>query len=215
MAPANTNANGTRRRLIDVAERLFAEQGIHATSLREIAAAADQRNTSAVAYHFGTKRGLIDAIYEDRLTVTTARQLELLEAVDAQGRGMELRALTGVLVRPMVERLEDPERPSWFLRFVVNAMYVEGIAPDDLRAHPWTRGLLRLHSRITHCMPELPDRVRENRWDFFIGLLLHTLAQRERVLQAGADPGEPLLLAADLVDAGVAVLTAEVSRSPW
>ncbi|MFZ3567268.1 TetR family transcriptional regulator [Streptomyces sp. BH097] len=213
MAPANPI--GTRRRLIDVAERLFAEQGIHATSLREIAAAADQRNTSAVAYHFGTKRGLIDAIYEDRLTVTTARQLELLEAVDEQGRGMELRALTGVLVRPMVERLEDPEQPSWFLRFVVNAMYVEGIAPTDLRAHPWTRGLLLLHSRITRCMPELPDRVRENRWDFFIGLLLHTLAQRERVRQAGADPGEPHLLAADLVDAGVAVLTAEVSEKPW
>ncbi|MFI5663578.1 TetR/AcrR family transcriptional regulator [Streptomyces sp. NPDC051684] len=208
-------STGTRSRLLDMAERLFAEQGIHATSLREIAAAADQRNTSAVAYHFGTKRGLIDAIYEERLTVTTARQLELLEAIDAQGRGKELRALTGVLVRPMVERLEDPERPSWFLRFVVNAMYVEGIAPTDLRAHPWTRGLLQLYSRITGCMPELPDRVRENRWDFFIGLLLHTLAQRERMLQAGADLGEPRLLAADLVDAGVAVLTAEVSDPQW
>ncbi|WP_306316299.1 MULTISPECIES: TetR/AcrR family transcriptional regulator [unclassified Streptomyces] len=207
----------TRRRLIDVAERLFAEQGIHATSLREIAAAADQRNTSAVAYHFGTKRGLVDAIYEERLTVTTARQLELLEELDARGRGTELRALTQVLVRPMVERLEHPERPSWFLRFVVNAMYVEGIAPTDLRAHPWTRGLLTLHTRISRCMPKLPARVRENRWDFFIGLLLHTLAQRERTLQASGAPdvADQRLLAADLIDAGVAVLTAQVTPVRW
>ncbi|WP_189491292.1 TetR/AcrR family transcriptional regulator [Streptomyces antnestii] len=205
----------TRVRLIEVSERLFAERGINAVSLREIAAAAGQRNTSAVAYHFGTKRALVDAVYEHRLTPTTCRQLRMLESLDAQGRGKDLRSLAEVLVRPMVERLGSPEHPSWFLRFVANALYVEEIAPFDLSAQEWTRGLHLIRTRIEDCLRDLPEEIRADRWDFFIGLLLHTLAQRERLLQArgaGAqDRPSQSLLAADLVDAGLAVLTAEVS----
>ncbi len=44
------------------AEELFARRGIDAVSLNEINKAAGQRNTSALHYHFGNKKGLIDAI---------------------------------------------------------------------------------------------------------------------------------------------------------
>ncbi|MEV1201628.1 helix-turn-helix domain-containing protein, partial [Microbispora rosea] len=41
-------AETTVRRLVDAAERLFAERGIDAVSLREINAAAGQRNSTAL-----------------------------------------------------------------------------------------------------------------------------------------------------------------------
>ncbi len=55
-----------REQMILAAERLIAERGIDAVSLREIGATAGQRNNSAAQYHFGTKEGLVAAIYEYR-----------------------------------------------------------------------------------------------------------------------------------------------------
>ncbi|WP_202125176.1 TetR/AcrR family transcriptional regulator [Actinomadura physcomitrii] len=75
-------AADTRTRLIEVAERLFAERGVNAVSLREIAAAAGQRNTSAVACHFGTKEKLVTAIYRHRLAPTNELQLRRLAELD-------------------------------------------------------------------------------------------------------------------------------------
>ncbi|MBA3447139.1 MAG: CerR family C-terminal domain-containing protein [Pseudaminobacter sp.] len=52
-----SSAEQTRAALIHAALRLFGRQGFHATSTREIAAAA-RANIGSIAYHFGGKEGL-------------------------------------------------------------------------------------------------------------------------------------------------------------
>ncbi|TDD33775.1 TetR/AcrR family transcriptional regulator [Saccharopolyspora elongata] len=206
--------NDTRSRLIEVAERLFAERGVHAVSLREIATAAGQRNTSAVAYHFGTKRALVEAVYEYRMRPASNRLLAHVADLDARGRGHDLRALVEVMIRTTAENLEGERRPGWFLRFVANAMYVEDIAPFDLTANEWSSGQAALHARIAEHLTDLPPRLRQDRWDHFAGLLVHTLANRERRLQkdATADEGaEHRLLIAQLVDSCTALLSTPAS----
>ena len=47
--------------ILTAAERMIAERGVD-VPLREIGAAADQRNNSAVQYHFKTRAGLVEAI---------------------------------------------------------------------------------------------------------------------------------------------------------
>ena len=49
----------TRERLLDEAERLFARSSIPGVTTRQIVEAAQQRNTSAVTYHFGSRGGLL------------------------------------------------------------------------------------------------------------------------------------------------------------
>lgn len=56
------DASGTRARLIAVAEELFATRGVFETTTREIVEAAEQRNVSAVTYHFGSRDGLLETI---------------------------------------------------------------------------------------------------------------------------------------------------------
>ena len=58
------DATETRNRLLREAERLFATRGIYRTTTREILDAAEQRNVSALSYHFGSRAGLVDAVCE-------------------------------------------------------------------------------------------------------------------------------------------------------
>lgn len=57
----------TIERIYTAAEQLFAEKGFTETSLRSITAKADV-NLAAVNYHFGSKEGLIKAIFSRYLT---------------------------------------------------------------------------------------------------------------------------------------------------
>ncbi len=56
MAP---QALATRERILDEAERLFARGGVQGVTTRQITEAAEQRNASAVTYHFGSRQGLL------------------------------------------------------------------------------------------------------------------------------------------------------------
>ncbi|MFZ8914099.1 MAG: TetR/AcrR family transcriptional regulator, partial [Pseudomonadales bacterium] len=55
----------TRRALMQAAERLMATRGLGNVTIRQIVAAAKQKNESALQYHFKSLQGLIDAIHED------------------------------------------------------------------------------------------------------------------------------------------------------
>src|SRR3546814_12227805 len=83
---------GTRERILDTAERLFAEHGIDGVSIARITAEAGQRNASALQYHFGTRTDLIREIFARRMAVVNARRLELLAGLDALPRTAALRS---------------------------------------------------------------------------------------------------------------------------
>jgi len=69
----------TALQLLLTAERLFAEHGFAGVSLRQIATEAGSANNSAVVYHFGSKEGLVGAIFAYRLPQLMQRR-ELLKA---------------------------------------------------------------------------------------------------------------------------------------
>ena len=103
-----TSANrDTKIRILDAAESLFAEHGFAATSLRAITRHANV-NLAAVHYHFGSKEGLVEAVFSRRLGPLNQERLELLDAVEARGGELEdvLRALIGPALR--LSRAEPP-----------------------------------------------------------------------------------------------------------
>jgi AcrR family transcriptional regulator len=207
----------TRLRLIEVAERLYAERGINGVSLREIGAQADQRNTGATRYHFGSKAGLVDAIFEHRMTPINARRMAMLEQFDQEGRGDELRCLTEAFVYPLSEQLGELGRPSWYLRFCIQAAYVEGTAPTDLGRQEWTRGVEIIQTRVALILSHLPREIAHDRWILFAGYLTHTLAEREMLTQDAPRRARVLsnrsIFLASLIDTAVALVSAPVSTA--
>lgn len=106
----------TTERLILVAEQLYADHGLDAVSLRQIAEAAGQKNHAVVQYHFGTKEELLKAIVRYRTADAQDQRRAALDELEANGRQHDVRGLLEAAVVPLV-RSQPPG--SNYLRFVV------------------------------------------------------------------------------------------------
>ncbi|GAA1210028.1 TetR/AcrR family transcriptional regulator [Prauserella alba] len=88
----------TEQRLVAAAERLFAEHGVGAVSLRAVMQAAET-NVAAIHYHFGSKEGLLEAVLRSRLDQVSAERQAVLEGLpDGE---VSARELAQAVVRPV------------------------------------------------------------------------------------------------------------------
>lgn len=103
-APASDEGSGTRERLLDAAETLFAEHGYPSTSLRQITGAADA-NLAAVHYHFGSKLSLFQEVLHRRLgPINEARIERLKQAIaDSPSETPDLDAVLRAMLAPALE----------------------------------------------------------------------------------------------------------------
>ena len=79
-----------RDRLLHVAIRLFAQRGIDAVSLRTISTEAGSRNKSAVHYHFGSKLGIVEAIFEEFTQIIEKADSEILTLLEARAEEKQI-----------------------------------------------------------------------------------------------------------------------------
>ena len=94
------NFPNTKTALLDAAERLFARDGIAESSLRAITTEAGA-NLAAVNYHFGSKEGLVRAVFARRLGPLNGQRLESLERCISDSAGVsDLRCLLLAFVEP-------------------------------------------------------------------------------------------------------------------
>jgi AcrR family transcriptional regulator len=195
----------TRERLILAGERVFAERGVGAASLREIGVAAGQRNTAAAQYHFGTKEALIAAIFEYRMTAINARRLEMLARAQADGRAGDLRSMLEAYVFPLAESIAAGGKH--YGRFMAQLYAVPGFRSS----FDWENAeSLRLVWRgITRCLAGVPRPVVTARLRMLTHLTVHAMADHEP--PARATVRTPPRWALDLVDAAEGLLTATVS----
>jgi AcrR family transcriptional regulator len=99
----NAASKGTREIILQVAERLFAERGIEAVSLREIAAEAGQSNSSAVQYHFQSKERLIRELLWYRVRQMEEPRSRMLAEADAGGLLSDTKTLLEIICLPQLE----------------------------------------------------------------------------------------------------------------
>jgi len=195
---------GAREAMIDAAERLVAERGFAACSLREVQALAGQRNKSAAHYHFGSLAGLVEAIVEARMAPINAQRLAMIEALDAAGRGDDLRALVEAMVDPLADNTLG--RPgSAYARFLAQVLAdpkMSVVVGRHLQAESFriVRQRIAAHPSVADLPPEL-QAVRAER---VIGLVIISLAAWED------QPGPSSARVGDLIDACLAVLRAPV-----
>ena len=92
----------TKERLLEAAERLFAERGFEGASLRAVTQAAGT-SVSAANYHFGSKEALLRATLRRRVEPVNRLRFERLDALEAGGAPLSLEAVLDAFLRPAFE----------------------------------------------------------------------------------------------------------------
>ena len=135
--------------LLLTAEQLFGERGIEGVSLRQIVVAAGQANSSAVQHHFGSKEGLVQAVYDMRIPELDANRQELLDRFSDNDNYVPLAALLRVLFLPVVDNMDEAVQKNV-------ALFHSQLMLLDINNHPFT------HSKVPHpCYDEVYRRFTE------------------------------------------------------
>jgi AcrR family transcriptional regulator len=179
-------AQGTKERLMRAAEIVFARDGIHAARLRDIYALAEQRNPSALHYHFGSRMGLVEAIMLRHQDVIDAEMAPRLDALERRAE-ISVRDIIEVPCRLIATRLETPSGRD-FLRIIPQLMHTLGIGvrvgtPSPITAQS-RRVLHLLEDRLSH----LPASVRRERLVVFTLMISSIFANRAQLVASGAAP---------------------------
>jgi len=203
----------TQERLLQVAERLFAQHGIDAVSLNRIRTEAGARNSSALHYHFGSKEALIEAILAYRMQGINARRLQLLAEVVRGDREREVRGVVRALVIPFAEQLEGSPGERHYVRFVAQVYSNPDLSIAVLLHNQNASGLRQAVGLLHDILDHLPPAIIDQRIDLVQSLGIHALADRERAVNAGH--AERVRLPLDvfvgtLIDASVGALLAPI-----
>jgi len=171
----------TRTRIMLVAERLFAERGIEAVSIREINLASKQANNSAIAYHFGNREGLIQAVRERHFTRVSLARARLIDALDM--KHISLREAAHILVQPIAEEVFNPDGGSAYVRIeaqltVANTLKV--FRTPSLISPPWKQ----LQKVLELTLAELPKEIAQQRLMMAAVLLFHGLADYSTLIES-------------------------------
>ena len=196
----------TKEQLVVTAERLFAVHGLDGVSLRQIGVEAGNNNNSAVQYHFGSKEGLIQAIFEHRVPHLNRRR----QILGAQRATDDLRSLVEVYLLPVLEEAELDD--SWYMTFLVQLQGVgAGEHPFDRLSEEMKAPNREFTARVIDLLVDLPAAIRAHRISQALTIATHAASDRERARRHGSPVLPFALWAADLFDGVLGYLQAPVS----
>jgi AcrR family transcriptional regulator len=165
---------------MQAAERLIAERGVDAVSVRDITAAADT-NSASIHYHFQSKEGLIHAIMEDRAERLGERRSSYLQALGPDAPS--IRAVAEAIVNPTFEFVSGHEEES-------DTAYVGFLAAllDDPTMVPaleryFANQYDAYFDALRRARPDLEEGALVNRVCFALHLVLNTVSEPARGLR--------------------------------
>lgn len=170
----------TRERILDAAERLFAERGgADGASMRDLAAAAEVR-LSQLSYYFGTKEALYRAVFARRAAALAA----------ARGHALaDAMAVPNPRIRAVVEAFIGPSVKQRFTEGVQGAAFAMMTAREAVDPREAARGILAEHfdptateflAAFARLYPRASHRVRVEAYLFMTGALVMTMASGDR-----------------------------------
>jgi len=173
--------SSTKEKILDAAERLFADHGFAETSLRMITTKAEV-NLASVNYHFGSKKTLIQAVFHRfmlHFTQDLRIEMERLEKdhVGQSEQSLQVIDVLSTLITPL-NQLNDlrPDGAGVFMNLLGRA-YAETQGHIRRFAMENYADELKLFTRLLHTTsPNLQATEMFWRLHFMLGSFIFTLA---------------------------------------
>ncbi|MDH5432983.1 MAG: TetR family transcriptional regulator [Gammaproteobacteria bacterium] len=169
----------TKNKILNIAEALFAEHGFNETSLREITAEA-KVNLASVNYHFGSKKSLIEAVFERYMEVFTNSLMNEMAMLEKDVQNIKTLEVLQTLIHPlMAVNHIRPDGSSVFMKLL-------GRAYSETQGHlrrfvmqKYSHVFLRFTRLLHKANPELSSESMFWRLHFMMGSFIFTLAGHE------------------------------------
>jgi AcrR family transcriptional regulator len=181
-----------RERILEVAEQLFAEHGMSGVGLRAISAEADV-NLASIAYHFGSKDGLLEALFAQRAAPIAEERLRLL-AQCLEKKHLALEEILDAFLRPALTLGVQPQAGGTAFGKLRARL---GIEPESLArkilAKAFDHSSREFIEAFVRALPQVPRAEIEWRFHFMLGTMYYTMADTGRIqalTNGRCDPGD-------------------------
>jgi len=193
-----------KTRILDAAERLFMEHGYAATSVRLITGAAGVP-VALVNYQFGSKQGLMEAVYERALGSRGGSRVSYLDKLEAEAGGKPIAV--DVLVDAFLSsalRLtrKDSISGEVFKQLIGRAFYEPGPGTETFFPDEYREAVDRYRQAFMRTLPGLSQDDVVWRMYFFVGIVAYAMAGKDVMRMTDtyslADAGKPECIMARL-----------------
>lgn len=165
-------------RILDAAERLFAELGFGGTSMRRITQAAAV-NIAAVNYYFGTKEDLYREVFRRRLGLLNQARIAQLDLLENQAGATPIspRALLEAFFSPAEEMATDVSGGgAAFMKMLMRACGLPELDISDFVLREYGPVMARYMIAARRALPDLPVDEISWRLHFVAGAAIHAFA---------------------------------------
>jgi AcrR family transcriptional regulator len=165
----------TKGRILDSAERLFADNGFEGTSLRTIIADA-KVNLAAIHYHYHSKEALLDAVILRRMEPINRQRLELLDVAEkaASPKPAPLEAVIEAFLAPAFRMASEDPSGRTFARLMGRILTSEKSLVPRMKQY-MADMISRFMEALKNAAPELPLSELFWRMQFMGGAMALTL----------------------------------------
>ncbi len=180
----------TKTLIMDVAEKLFAEKGIDATSTRAIISEAGV-NLAAINYHFGSKEGLLKAVILRIVGKINDERLSQLNLLEANNQNPAINDIILAFLSPVAKiTKEQPHRIKYLIR-LMGQIQSDPEKFQQIANEHFAEVGMRFNAAIKTAIPHLSDTEVMWRFKFMLGAM-HMMVVRlplpEQIAERGDQP---------------------------
>ena len=179
-----TEARETHERILDAAQKLFAEKGFDSTSVRDITTEAGC-NVASVNYHFGGKDNLYLETFRSMLTVLRDRRLEMMGELMERDPTPTLEEFVETFAVIMIEPLVGDSRGRLFLNLVSREMIAPRLPDGVLFSEFFEPMMERAAAALARVGPPLGAASTRMCVMSLVGQLLHSLKAHHLLTDLG------------------------------
>lgn len=186
------DVEGTRDRILTAGTQLFAAQGFNGVSLRQLTTEAGV-NLASVGYHFGSKEGLIEAIFERHCQpMMDDRRRRLAACAEKPGRAPLLEQIIEAFVTPAISITADTAGGgATFSRLRAVLAHENHALAEQLITKHFDTTSSQFIDAFQRCLPKLSREAVYWRFHFLLGALYYTSVNPGRIRQLSGGKCDP------------------------
>lgn len=179
-----------KQRLLDITERLCAERGFEAVSVRDITGAAEA-NVAAVNYHFGSRETLIGLVVTYRMGPVARERLARLETVEKKwaGKAAPLEEILEAMARPLATNVRKSDLPEPLRCQLLGRIFAgQGVIFPQEVEQDLENARQRFARLLTKALPSVSSEDLAWRAQFITGGMIQLLMAQDAAVSEGGAP---------------------------